>query len=430
MSKIIICSCRQLQLYNKSLIQQHNTVKRTFLSNAYYCQEVWNSRLNTPILQKVNLEELYHTLDTSYNRNKNISAVDVDIFANAVRDDNHVDELLDLVHKMRLSAEASNNLPSTEHAVIRFLSANGHSDRLLQVLDDRLNYGLFLDDYTANLLFDIFWKKQDYTSGAKVASQIMLQENFTHPLVSHFALLHCFKFLQNPVNWEEPPAPEEPEDEVKIRVKFLRNAYFDDHFDLKNPLQIVGKTLAMAGANLNDNVGKSFQLVGFSLFKCDKAKILLDQLKTEGICTEIISLLPEENEIKAQALSLKKVDTKVQQYLEEAVKDAERNCAEKDITQRCEMYDKWITQRQDALDNQMKRFETIQRLSAIESTKEKLVERERLLWYFENKEQIELEIEGKKVFYRKRWFGKKKKPRQVDSGYIPPDIEKSYSKDK
>lgn len=380
MSKIITCSCRQLQLYNKSLILQHNTVKRTFLSNAYYCQEVWNSRLNTPILQKVNLEELYHTVDTSYNRNRNISAVDVDIFANAVRDDSHVDELLDLVHKLRLSAEACNNLPSTEHAVIRILSANGHFDRLLQVLDNRLNYGVFLDDYTANLLFDIFWEKKDYTSGAKVASQIMLQEDFTHPLVSHFALLHCFKFLQNPINWKEPSAPEEPEDEVKIRVKFLRNSYFDNHFDLKNPLQIVGKTLVMAGANLNNNVGKSFQLVGLSLFNYDKAKILLNQLKSEGVCTEIISLLPDENEMKAEALSLKNDDTKVQQHLEDAVNHAERNCAEKDITQRCEMYDKWITQRQEALDNQMKRFETMQRLSAIETKKEKLVDRERLLW--------------------------------------------------
>lgn len=382
MSKIINCSCRQLQLYNRTCtrIQLHNTVKRTFLSNAYYCQDVWNSRLNTPILQKVNLDELYHTVETSYNKNKNISAVDVDIFANAVRDDSHVDELLDLVHKLRLSAEASNNLPSTEHAVIRILSANGHFDRLLQVLDDRLNYGVFLDDYTANLLFDIFWKKQDYTFGTKVASQIMLQEDFTHPLVTYFALLHCFKFLQNPVNWEEPPVPEEPEDEVKIRVKYLRNPYFDCHFDLKNPLQIVGKILAMVGVNFNNTVGKSFQLVGLSLLKSDKAKILLNELKSEGFCTEIISLLPEENEIKAQALSLKNVDTNVQQYLEDKVKEAERNCAEKDIAERCRMYDKWIKQRQDSLDNQMKRLETIQRLSAIETTKEKLVERERLLW--------------------------------------------------
>lgn len=47
---------------------------------------------------------------------------------------------------------------------------------------------------------------------------------------------------------------------------------------------------------------------------------------------------------------------------------------------------------------------------------------EKKLWYFENEEQIELEIESKQVRYPKRWFGKKKKPRVIDEGYVPPEI--------
>lgn len=35
---------------------------------------------------------------------------------------------------------------------------------------------------------------------------------------------------------------------------------------------------------------------------------------------------------------------------------------------------------------------------------------------------MDLEIESKKVYYPKRWFGKKKKPRVIDEGYIPPEI--------
>lgn len=48
---------------------------------------------------------------------------------------------------------------------------------------------------------------------------------------------------------------------------------------------------------------------------------------------------------------------------------------------------------------------------------------EKKLWYFENEEQLELEIESKQVRYPKRWFGKKKNPRVVDEGYVPPEIK-------
>ena len=47
---------------------------------------------------------------------------------------------------------------------------------------------------------------------------------------------------------------------------------------------------------------------------------------------------------------------------------------------------------------------------------------EQKLWYFENEDHIDLTIDSKKVYYPKRWFGKKKKPRVVDEGYIPPEI--------
>lgn len=35
---------------------------------------------------------------------------------------------------------------------------------------------------------------------------------------------------------------------------------------------------------------------------------------------------------------------------------------------------------------------------------------------------MDLEIDSKKVHYPKKWFGKMKKPRVVDEGYIPPEI--------
>lgn len=378
MSKIVNSSYRHLFSYCKTLKIVDKLSKRTFLSNAYYCQESWNARLKSPILQQVRLDELYYELDNNYNKIKNISAVDVDIFVNAIQNDGHIDELLDLIHKLRLSADTGNTLPSTEHAVIRCLSECGQYEKLLQVLDDRLNYGIFLDNYTACLLLDTFWKKNDFTSGAKVASQLMLQEDFSHPFARNLSLLHCFKFLQNPVNWEEPPKPQEPAEEIKIRVKFLRNPYFDGHFDLENPMQIVGKTVVMAADA--DQIGNTFKIVGLALQnKNDEAKGLLG--KTPGLVKEIVDLLPDDNEIKIEATKLKLEDLNVCEILESKIKEAEKKCSQTDIAEQCKTYENWMKLRQDALEKQQKRLDTIERLAKLEEKQDLLKQREKLLWY-------------------------------------------------
>lgn len=46
--------------------------------------------------------------------------------------------------------------------------------------------------------------------------------------------------------------------------------------------------------------------------------------------------------------------------------------------------------------------------------------------FFDREEKLELDIDAKKVYYPKRWFGKKKKPRKVDTDYIPPEIRPKY----
>ncbi|RZC41224.1 uncharacterized protein BDFB_001549 [Asbolus verrucosus] len=226
---------------------------RTFLSQAYYCKEIWEGRLNSPILQKVNLDVLYHELDQRFQKTRRISAVDVDIFANAVKDDLFIDELMDLIHKLRLSPDTGNTLNSTPHAVIRALLDHNRIEELLRTVDDRLNYGLFLDDYTANILLDTFWKGKNFVAGSIIASQMMLQEDFTHPLTKR--------------EWPQAPKPEEPEEEVKVRVKYLRNPYNDEHFDLREPQKIVGKTLAMATKNSQNPLHLSLRIIGLALLQ-------------------------------------------------------------------------------------------------------------------------------------------------------------------
>ncbi|KAJ8966469.1 hypothetical protein NQ317_011456 [Molorchus minor] len=381
---------------------------RTFLSPAYYCEEVWENRLNSPILQKIRLEELYHELDQRFQKTRQISAVDVDIFVNAAIDKSYNEEILDMVHKLRLSSDTGNTLNSTPHAVIRILIKHGVKYDLLNALDDRLNYGIFLDFYTANLLLDTFWKDKDYSSGTRVASQLMLQEEFNHPLSKSLSLLHCYNYLLKPEGWPEYPKPDEPEEEVKIRVRYLRNPYDDDHFDLRDPKKIVGKTLAMFTKGSSDTLSKSFHVLGLALFNKPN---LLEQSVKECIDknlvlnTEVLELIPDEFQKETKAV---------------------QETSETDIAGQCQIYSKWQTDRLNALEEQKKRLLTAKRLSDIESLQAYLKEKETKLWFFDKEENLELEIEESKDLILKP-VSTKNSPKGVDETYVPPEIGNKYN---
>ncbi|XP_018336689.1 uncharacterized protein LOC108745117 [Agrilus planipennis] len=411
-------------LISKPLLKK--CFNRTFLSQAYYCNEIWEQRLSDPIIKKVDLDVFYNELDLKYQKIRNISPVDVDIFANAVNNRTHFDELLDLVHKLRLSAETKNTLESTHHAVVRNLLKEKQNDLLLQVLDDRLNYGIFLDYYTTNLLLDTFWKEKDYLSGARTASQLMLQEDFSHPLNTALSLLHCYNYLLEPKEWPKPPLPEEPVEEKKVRVKYLRNPYYDDHFDLRDPLKIVGKTLVLATKPLGDTLEKSLHAVGLALWDHkDKLQQFIAKLKknNETIFDTTLDLVPDDNQCKSELSPVSTQTGDLQNLLQVKVKKAEQTTSEKDIASQCDTYAQWIDDRRRLLDEQNQRYLNAKRLLNIEETQKSLQEREKLLWFFENQDKIELQIEANEALAATNTNFLTKKEKKMDENYIPPEVK-------
>ncbi|KAK9710734.1 Mitochondrial 28S ribosomal protein S27 [Popillia japonica] len=456
--------------------------RRTFLSQAYYCNEVWEHRLRSPIISKVNVNELYQDIDLRYHRSGQISPVDVDIFVNAAKKDSSIEDIIDLVHRLRLSGLACSTLDSTSHAVIRLLmqhkkfhrlrlsglacstlDSTSHAvirllmqhkkyEDLLKLLNDPLNYGIFLDYYSLNLLMDTFYKNEDFVSGARVASHLMLQEEQDNPLTVAMALLHCFKYLNDPKDWPKELQQEEPEDEIKIRVKYLRNPYFDEHFDLSDPKQIVGKTLWFLTKGKDDILHISLCILGLELFgktkeaeeilkKCisnnkklymDVLQLLPDDniirntatnlLESANVYMDVLQLLPDDNIIRNTATNLLE-SANVEQLLVDNVNNMERNIAEKDVSEQCEKYLKWEETRKLALEEQHKKLLVQKKLANIEDIQKQLKDRETKLWFFEKEESINLGIQGKKVYYPKQYFGRKKKPKKIDEKYIPPEIK-------
>lgn len=279
--------------------------RRTFLSEAYRSPEAWNSRLSTPILQKVKPETFYYELEHRFQQQGKCSAIDIDIFANKLNDGNFVDEVADLLHKLRLTEETTSTLESTGHALVRVYLEHADIKELLFILNDRLSYGVFLDTFTANLALDKLIRAKDFTSAARIATLMMLQEELDNEITRALSLFACLKYLQNPASFDQTavgeenadavveaaaapastPAKKKKKEEIKVRVKFIRNEFFDDHFDLREGRQLVGKTLWSIGKLIGSGsaLGNSAQLLGlFHYGKYDKATELVRSLKSSG----------------------------------------------------------------------------------------------------------------------------------------------------
>ncbi|XP_067003991.2 small ribosomal subunit protein mS27 [Anabrus simplex] len=423
--------------------------KRFLLSNSFPCQEAWERRLQSPIFQNLKLGDLYQDLEQKFQNDGKASAIDIDIFANAVKGESYIDELEDLIHKLRLSANAVYMLPSTSHAFIRTLLAFDRHDDLLRVLNDRLNYGIFPDDYCSCLLMDTYIKQNKFTEATRVSVLQMLQEDWNHPLTTHLALASCHMFLRNKSVWEEESLPEEDsKEEIKVRVKYIRNPYFDDHFDLRNPQLLVGKTLATMGSTLADPVGHTYQLIGWCLYKkWEKVIPLINQLlKSEAkpiIYKEGINMVedileghlkekPDDSgtELKTSMVplleKLKSSGVVCNDDLHAAVMNKVKHIVESEekhmIEQQTLTYKDWEVTRESALQEEVKKLDTMKRLARVQQEKEELVRREQELFFFDNEDKWDLIIEKKESFALSQQNESKKKKKVQDENYVPPEI--------
>lgn len=82
---------------------------------------------------------------------------------------------------------------------------------------------------------------------------------------------------------------------MKIRLFWLRNPYFDDHFDLTDPNHLAGKTLALAGKEVieNESLSNSLMILGWALYgKWDKVYNLLDEFgkKKKVVMNDAVSI--------------------------------------------------------------------------------------------------------------------------------------------
>jgi small subunit ribosomal protein S27 len=294
---------------------------RTIVSAEFVNRDAWQSRLSAPVFKQVKMQEYFMTLDKKFTQEFRGSAIDVDIFANNVENSVQAEHMEELLFKLRRTPHTLHTLESTHHAAVRAMLDYGAAENLVKMLDDRMNYGLFLDEYSAVLTLDKLLESRDYQGAARCASQLMMQEE-DFKLANSLGNLACWKYISSgrEVDWfypDEIQVDETPDEVVRVRVRTVPNRYTDHHFDLRDPDRVLGKTLIHFNTNSSDIVGRSLMLLGEHLFGAEDSVVaklsaggevaksvldILEQSKSDKVVDALKTAKPSDIDLDAKLL--------------------------------------------------------------------------------------------------------------------------------